>query len=305
MGGQDRRAARAGQRNPGRRLTARQCIKASLATLARPGYCRETRTAPATGPCPNAVLRSPTPPLATRLPPRRNSGPLAGSEARRPGLRCAERGHTRSAAPWRGPAFIPRRNFSAAGPKHAVCAASRARADASHHRSPTQAASPRAGCIGPGDRHSCVSEAVTLATSTLSSRTAALRHHQPRDRPETPNSANAACGAVRGDCSLPQSRICGSERGPSDRVKASPSGGIGQPWPSPPSACSTREVAAASKRRSELKQKSSTASGRLVDRTKGTSACAGSDEMTLRLAKQQPGDRGRGDPRYVPCLRKT
>ena len=39
---------------------------------------------------------------------------------------------------------------------------------------------------------------------------AEIGQHQPRDRPETPNSANAACGAVRGECSLPQSRIRGS-----------------------------------------------------------------------------------------------
>jgi hypothetical protein len=63
----------------------------------------------------------------------------------------------------------------------------------------------------------------------------------------------------------PCARCCSHEKGEVSlrgiaSVQASPLGGIGQSWPCPPSACSTRKDAAASKRRSESKQKSSTTS---------------------------------------------
>ena len=102
-------------------------------------------------------------------------------------------------------------------------------------------------------------------------------------------------GHRRRSASLPLARICGSKRGPRDRVKAPPSGGIGQPWPSLPSACSTREDAAASKRRSELKQKSSTTSGRLVDRTKGRRLGGGAPWLAQDASLSSFGEERRSD----------
>jgi hypothetical protein len=68
----------------------------------------------------------------------------------------------------------------------------------------------------------------------------------------------------------------------SHQQRTSAPGGIGQSWPSPPSACSTRQDAAVSKRRSESKQKSSTTSGSLVDRTTRGAALRGSPSRSAR-----------------------
>ena len=86
----------------------------------------------------------------------------------------------------------------------------------------------------------------------------------------------------------------------SHQHRISAPGRIGQSWPSPPSACSTRQDAAASKRRSGSKQKSSTISGRLVDRT--TRDSAGADCRILAIRKYA---RCRGLPTDLEPSRAT